>query len=67
LDILHRENLDATLAEFGLENTFGQDERVALNQSWEKLLAWTESKVFKLVHLTVILTGPSVITMYLVK
>ena len=42
LDILHRENLDATLAEFGIENTFGQDEREALNQSWEKLLAWTD-------------------------
>ena len=42
LDILHRENLDATLVEFGIENTFGQDERETLNQSWEKLLAWTD-------------------------
>ena len=42
LDVLHRENLDATLVEFGIENIFGQDEREALNQSWEKLPAWTD-------------------------
>jgi len=42
LDVLHRENLDATLTEFGIGNNFSNDDREGLNQSWEKLPVWTD-------------------------
>ena len=43
LDILHRENLDATLEEFGLEGALDEAGRVALNRAWEKLPPWPDS------------------------
>ncbi len=43
LDVLHRENLDATLAEFGLEASFDEAARGALNRAWEKLPPWPDS------------------------
>jgi 2-haloacid dehalogenase len=42
LDILHRENLDATLAEFSLADRFSETDRAALNRAWEKLPAWPD-------------------------
>lgn len=42
LDVLHRENLDATLDSFGIGSHFGEDERVALNHAWEKLPPWPD-------------------------
>jgi len=43
LDILHRENLDATLEEFGLESALDEAGRAALNRAWEKLPPWQDS------------------------
>lgn len=43
LDILHRENLDATLAEFGLEAAVDAEARAGLNRAWEKLPPWPDS------------------------
>lgn len=43
LDILHRENLDATLADFGLQDQVPESDRGALNRAWEKLPPWPDS------------------------
>jgi 2-haloacid dehalogenase len=43
LDILHRENLDAVLAEFGLGDGLDDDARARLNRAWEKLPPWPDS------------------------
>jgi len=37
LDILHRENLDETLAHFDIADAFDDRARADLNQAWEKL------------------------------
>ena len=42
LDLLHRENLDATLAEFGLAAALEEPDRAALNRAWEKLPPWPD-------------------------
>jgi 2-haloacid dehalogenase len=42
LDILHRENLDATLAQFGAESVFDEAARTALNHAWEQLPPWPD-------------------------
>jgi 2-haloacid dehalogenase len=42
LDVLHRENLDDTLAAFGLSDRFDEAEREALNHAWEKLPPWPD-------------------------
>jgi len=43
LDLLHRENLDATLAEFGLSDLLTEDQRAGLNRAWEKLPPWPDA------------------------
>jgi 2-haloacid dehalogenase len=43
LDVLHRENLDAVLAEFGIGATIGPDERAEFSRAWEKLPPWPDS------------------------
>ncbi len=43
LDTLHRENLDATLAEFGVGDALDEAGRVALNRAWEKLPPWPDA------------------------
>ena len=43
LDILHRENLDAVLDDFGFGGTIGGQDRAALNRAWEKLPPWPDS------------------------
>lgn len=43
LDILHRENLDATLIDFGLQDQVPTDDRVHLSRAWEKLPPWPDS------------------------
>jgi 2-haloacid dehalogenase len=43
LDVLHRENLDATLAEFGLGESIDAAARDDLNRAWEKLPPWPDS------------------------
>ena len=43
LDLLHRENLDATLAEFGLDDAVDDDGRARLNRAWEKLPPWPDA------------------------
>ena len=43
LDILHRENLDATLAEFDLDDAVDDEGRVCLNRAWEKLPPWPDA------------------------
>lgn len=41
LDLLHRENLDATLAAFGLD--LPEADRAALNTAWERLPPWPDA------------------------
>jgi 2-haloacid dehalogenase len=41
LDLLHRENLDATLAEFGLDH-LDEADRAALNLAWHRLDPWPD-------------------------
>ena len=43
LDVLHRENLDATLADFGLSASVDPAARANLNRAWEKLPPWPDS------------------------
>ncbi len=43
LDILHRENLDATLNEFGIADRFDEAARADLNHAWEKLPPWPDT------------------------
>ncbi|TCD14085.1 haloacid dehalogenase type II [Oricola cellulosilytica] len=43
LDVLHRENLDATLREFGLTDRFDVHDRADLNKAWEKLTPWPDT------------------------
>jgi 2-haloacid dehalogenase len=43
LDVLHRENLDATLADFGLGASVDPAARANLNRAWEKLPPWPDS------------------------
>jgi len=42
LDVLHRENLDETLAAFGLDAAFDDAARNALKHAWERLPAWPD-------------------------
>ena len=42
LDVLHRENLDATLAELGLDGVVDDEGRARLNRAWEKLPPWPD-------------------------
>ena len=42
LDVLHRENLDATLAEFGLDDAVDAEGRARLNRAWERLPPWPD-------------------------
>ena len=42
LDILHRENLDATLDEFDLGEMVGENDRIWLARAWERLPAWPD-------------------------
>ena len=43
LDVLHRENLDATLAAFGLDGVVEPKRRAALNRAWERLPPWPDA------------------------
>ena len=43
LEILHMENLDATLEEFGLAAAVDEQGRAQLNQGWERLPPWPDS------------------------
>ncbi len=43
LDVLHRENLDATVSEFGLAESIDAAARDDLNRAWEKLPPWPDS------------------------
>jgi len=43
LAVLHRENLDAVLAEFGIGADIGPDERAEFSRAWEKLPPWPDS------------------------
>jgi 2-haloacid dehalogenase len=43
LDLLHRENLDATLIEFDLDDVAKPPARTALNRAWEKLPPWPDA------------------------
>ena len=43
LDVLHRENLDATLAEFGLDESVDDEGRARLNRAWEALPPWPDA------------------------
>lgn len=42
LDILHRENLDATLTAFGLDEVFDDAARRDLSHAWERLPPWPD-------------------------
>jgi 2-haloacid dehalogenase len=43
LDILHRENLDIVLEEFGASGNFDEKDRTALNRAWEQLPPWPDT------------------------
>jgi 2-haloacid dehalogenase len=43
LDVLHRENLERTLAEFSLAGVLDESEKNALNHAWEKLPPWPDT------------------------
>ena len=43
LDILHRENLDELLDEYGIGDKFDDVERCDFNRAWEKLPPWPDS------------------------
>jgi len=43
LDVLHRENLDTVLADFGLEDQFDEAALADFNLAWEKLPPWPDS------------------------
>lgn len=43
LDVLHRENLDRVLADFGLADRFDEASRSEFNRAWEKLPPWPDS------------------------
>lgn len=43
LDILHRENLDATLVDFELQDQVPETDRLVLSRAWEKLPPWPDS------------------------
>ena len=43
LDVLHRENLEATLVEFGVAGRLDEPARVALNLAWHRLDPWPEA------------------------
>jgi 2-haloacid dehalogenase len=43
LDVLHRENLDATLAAFGVAERLDEAARVALNLAWHRLDPWPDA------------------------
>ena len=43
LDVLHRENLDATIDEFGVGGRLDEAARVALNLVWHRLDPWPEA------------------------
>ena len=43
LDILHRENLDHVLDQFGLSDALNAEEKDDLNRAWEKLPPWMDS------------------------
>lgn len=43
LDVLHRENLDHVLADFGLDPQFDEVARADFNRAWEKLPPWPDS------------------------
>jgi 2-haloacid dehalogenase len=43
LDLLHRENLDATLDAFGIGAAFDEPARAALTRAWERLPGWPDS------------------------
>lgn len=40
--MLHKENLDQTLAHFDIEKSFSEDARQRLNRAWEHLPAWPD-------------------------
>ncbi len=42
LDVLHRENLNATLAEFDIEGAFDEEARDNLSRAWERLPPWPD-------------------------
>jgi 2-haloacid dehalogenase len=44
LDVLHRENLDATLAAFGVADRLDEPARVTLNLAWHRLDPWPEAR-----------------------
>lgn len=43
LDVLHRENLDATLDEFAIAEAFDDPARMDLNHAWERLPPWPDT------------------------
>lgn len=43
LDVLHRENLDATLTEFGVADRLDEAARRQLNLAWHRLDAWPDA------------------------
>lgn len=43
LEVLHLENLDETLADFGLSTSVEGAQRAELNRAWEKLPPWPDS------------------------
>lgn len=43
LDVLHRENLDRTIAEFRVETHFDDEARDHLNRVWEQLPPWPDT------------------------